>query len=111
MIPELLRSWRASHAWTQAQAADALGVDLRTYQDWEQGRRNPAHAATGARSIISSLTAKLNAVRSFERRVRQVFGCHPAMRQATTCSFTRWRQPRENSSTVISPQSARIARR
>lgn len=34
-----LKRWRRDR--TQAEAAKHLGVSLRTYQDWEQGRRTP----------------------------------------------------------------------
>jgi transcriptional regulator with XRE-family HTH domain len=34
-----LRAWRGT--LTQEQAATKLGVGLRTYQDWEQGRHTP----------------------------------------------------------------------
>lgn len=33
--------WRARLGWTQARAAAQLCVPLRTYQEWEQGRRGP----------------------------------------------------------------------
>lgn len=36
ILPDTLRTWRG--AATQREAAEALGVSLRTYQKWEQGR-------------------------------------------------------------------------
>ena len=35
-LPDTLRAWRRNA--TQREAAEALGVSLRTYQKWEQGR-------------------------------------------------------------------------
>ena len=34
-----LRNWRIRMAWTQEEAAGALGLRKRTYQNWEQGHR------------------------------------------------------------------------
>ena len=34
-----LRNWRIRMAWTQEEAAGALGLNKRTYQNWEQGHR------------------------------------------------------------------------
>ena len=38
---EQLRDWRTRRGYTQEQAAAWLRVPLRTYQEWEQGRREP----------------------------------------------------------------------
>lgn len=38
---EELKDWRADKAYTQEEAAVFLGVPLRTYQEWEQGRQEP----------------------------------------------------------------------
>lgn len=35
--PELLKEWRKRRKFTQTQAAEFLGVVLRTYQYWEAG--------------------------------------------------------------------------
>lgn len=40
-LAEDLRSWRLALGWTRQQAADYLGVPLRTFEGWEQGRRKP----------------------------------------------------------------------
>ena len=37
-----LRAWRERFGLTQAEAAEALSVPLRTLQEWEQGRAAPA---------------------------------------------------------------------
>jgi len=37
-----LRAWRSALKWSQARAAEALGVPPRTYQGWE-GDRRPDH--------------------------------------------------------------------
>ena len=36
-----LKAWRAREGYTQARAAGWLGVPVRTYQSWEQGRWEP----------------------------------------------------------------------
>lgn len=36
-----LKQWRASLGCTQAKAADKLRVPVRTYEEWEQARRQP----------------------------------------------------------------------
>lgn len=41
-VAESLRAWRSYDGCTQAQAADWMGVPLRTYQEWEQGRHVPS---------------------------------------------------------------------
>lgn len=38
-LAEAMRSWQAGR--TQAKAAKDLGVSLRTYQNWVQGRTEP----------------------------------------------------------------------
>ena len=40
MTPQEFRDWRRSHGWTQAKAAERLGMKLQTVKFWEQGR-NP----------------------------------------------------------------------
>ena len=54
---QTLRQWRgvdldrdSRGEFTQAEAAEHLGAPLRTYQDWEQGRRTPS-------SMVQSLLA------------------------------------------------------
>jgi len=39
-----LSTWRAHLGMTQKEAADFLFVPIRTYQEWEQGRRAPKQA-------------------------------------------------------------------
>ena len=34
-----LKAWRVGLGWTQEEAAGALGLNARTYQNWEQGHR------------------------------------------------------------------------
>lgn len=41
-IPARLKLMRQRLGITQAEAAAALGAPLRTYQQWEAGRRSPA---------------------------------------------------------------------
>ena len=48
-----LKSYRARHGFTQAQAAALLGVSLRTWQNWEIARNRPPDYA------LANLTALL----------------------------------------------------
>lgn len=41
MTPADMRAWRASMGYTQQQAAQALGVSLRTIKAWEAGFAAP----------------------------------------------------------------------
>ena len=41
MTPEELRAWRATMNLTQNSAADALGLSLRGYKNYELGETNP----------------------------------------------------------------------
>lgn len=43
MTSEQLKAWRTRRGWTQAEAAAALHVPLRTYEGWER-RFRPHHA-------------------------------------------------------------------
>lgn len=45
MTPEALKELRRRLGLTQQGMADRLGVHLRTYQQWEYGRRKPRAAA------------------------------------------------------------------
>lgn len=38
MTPAALKRWRSRLALSQAGAAEALGISVRTLQEWEQGR-------------------------------------------------------------------------
>lgn len=43
-VPEISRSltqWRKSKGWTRKQAADHLGIKVRTLESWEYGKRKP----------------------------------------------------------------------
>jgi DNA-binding XRE family transcriptional regulator len=39
--PAVLKAWRGRKGITQKEAAEVLGVGMRTYQGWEQGEVNP----------------------------------------------------------------------
>ena len=41
MTPAALRSWRSAMGYTQQQAAQALGVSMRTVKAWEAGFAAP----------------------------------------------------------------------
>lgn len=38
MTPDALHAWRDRLGWKQTEAAEALGVPLRTYTRWETGK-------------------------------------------------------------------------
>ena len=40
VCPDDLRAFRSRHGLSQAQAAAALGVSVRTWEAWEAGRRS-----------------------------------------------------------------------
>jgi DNA-binding transcriptional regulator YiaG len=40
-----LVGWRKKHQWVQKEAADVLHVELRAYQNWEQGHCEPRDLA------------------------------------------------------------------
>jgi putative transcriptional regulator len=44
-ISSRLRAYRTARGLSQSGAAAALGVSLRTLQEWEQGRRTPCGLA------------------------------------------------------------------
>ena len=42
-LAEDLRAWRATKGLTREEAAERLGVNWRTLEGWEQGRREPPY--------------------------------------------------------------------
>ncbi len=54
--PALLVRIREHYRLTQTEAAERIGVALRTWQNWEYGRRNPNSAA--AKSILEKFPMK-----------------------------------------------------
>jgi DNA-binding transcriptional regulator YiaG len=55
---ETLRAWRARMGYVQTEAADWLCVNLRTYQDWEQGRCEPRQVGPVLKAIELSETSR-----------------------------------------------------
>jgi len=47
-VPKQLKAWRKKLRLTQPAAATELGVSVRTYQEWEQGRMAPRGIALQA---------------------------------------------------------------
>ena len=45
---DALKAWRSSHGLSQSQAAEHLGVPLKTLQNWEIARTKPQGFAQGA---------------------------------------------------------------
>jgi DNA-binding transcriptional regulator YiaG len=62
-LGELLQAWRGADflgrgTFTQNEAAAFLGVPLRTYQEWEQGRCAPTGLAL--KTVLSLIKRKPN---------------------------------------------------
>ncbi len=56
MTPADIRAWRAAMAYTQQQAAQALGVSLRTVKAWEAGfAAPPAFLALACAALAAGL--------------------------------------------------------
>ena len=56
MTPADMRAWRASMGYTQQQAAQALGVSLRTVKAWEAGfAAPPAFLALACAALAAGL--------------------------------------------------------
>ena len=56
MTPADLRAWRAAMGYTQPQAAQALGVSLRTVKSWEAGfAAPPAFLALACAALAAGL--------------------------------------------------------
>ena len=56
MTPADLRAWRAHMGYTQQQAAEALGVSLRTVKSWESGfAAPPAFLALACAALAAGL--------------------------------------------------------
>jgi DNA-binding XRE family transcriptional regulator len=51
--PEVLRAVRARLRLTQTGMARRMGVDLRTYQQWEYGRRKPGATARRLAGLVA----------------------------------------------------------
>jgi len=47
-LPSKLRAWRKRLKLTQSRAAVLAGADVRTWQNWEQGRNTPRGLALSA---------------------------------------------------------------
>lgn len=64
MTPEDLHAWRDRLGWRQQDAAEALGVPLRTYSRWETGTgpiERPvmlAYACNWLESMVKGVDAK-----------------------------------------------------
>ena len=50
--PVVLKDWRARRGITQKEAAERLGVDIRTFQRWEGGEVSPIFKSPGAAEEI-----------------------------------------------------------
>lgn len=52
-----LKLWRKSMNWTQARAAEELGVVLRTYQGWEKRKEVPKVVTLATKGLSLSQMA------------------------------------------------------
>lgn len=50
--PVVLKDWRARRGITQKEAAERLGVAMRTYQRWEEGAAKPIFPTPAANAEI-----------------------------------------------------------
>lgn len=48
----VIKRARERHRWTQAQLAEALGVDRKTVDNWENGRRSPRSSAGAIEDVL-----------------------------------------------------------
>lgn len=56
MTPADMRAWRSAMDYTQQQAAQALGVSLRTVKAWEAGFASPpAFLALACAALVAGL--------------------------------------------------------
>ncbi len=53
MISKKLRAWREKHGLSQAQAAKALAIPVRTLQGWELGRKPGRYALVAIEKAIT----------------------------------------------------------
>lgn len=44
LLKDDFKAWRRGLDWTQLQAAEWLGVSVRTYESWESGARKATHS-------------------------------------------------------------------
>ena len=65
-VAEEIKAWRRDLGWTQAQAAEALGVPVQTVRAWEINRYPPRH-----RRVLTLALAQITAEQQRVRRKRQ----------------------------------------
>jgi transcriptional regulator with XRE-family HTH domain len=53
--PVVLKAWRARRGITQKEAAERLGVAMRTYQGWEGGEKKPIFKTPESASEVFSV--------------------------------------------------------
>lgn len=52
-LPAILRAWRERAKLSQPQAAARLGAPVRSYRNWETGRRVPGAATRAAIAAVT----------------------------------------------------------
>jgi DNA-binding XRE family transcriptional regulator len=65
-----LKAWRARVGYTQRQAAEALGVELRTLHNWELGRYSPS-AGVALRLAMQGIEKQLAEQAAQEKKERR----------------------------------------
>jgi DNA-binding transcriptional regulator YiaG len=56
--PDEFRQWRTANGWFQRRAAEHLGVSLKAYKNWEQGKRHPQHPVAMRRLMALARSRK-----------------------------------------------------
>lgn len=61
-LPALLKDFRERNKWSQRETAEALGINVRSLQNWEQGRYLPkGFALTALLRLVKPSQATTNA--------------------------------------------------
>jgi len=106
---EKLKAWRVSRGLTAAAAARKRGVSVRTWENWEQGRR---HGSAKLRGVLRSLRALPAAAGNIEdliafREARQLTATAAARRCGVPVkTWLRWEARRAGGGKV--PVTARL---
>jgi DNA-binding transcriptional regulator YiaG len=65
MTPNDVAAWRARHRLTQGEAAQLLGVDLRSWRKWERGERRVSPLVARFLTILDAVPAAKKAAMLF----------------------------------------------
>jgi DNA-binding transcriptional regulator YiaG len=102
-ISAALKRWRSERSFSQATAAAKLAVSLRTYQDWEQSRREPTGNALSSlwpvigrilhpRAALNGSFAEL--MKTYRKQTRQNRGEAAKTLNVSAGAIQDWEQER-----------------